>query len=119
MYTYTHGARRSVVYMDRRARMYACKYVHIVTRVSTHAYDVDIYCMPARNGAGDYKIFNMLYGRVAVAINGNYVCPPGQRYEITARELFIDREGAERYDDGATIPRVSSISVSKRKRDGN
>lgn len=89
-----------------------------------HAHDVDTYRYWAAHGiAGDYKIFNMLYSRVAVAINGNYVCPPGQRYEITARELFIDREGAERYDGrgGDDLSRVSSMSVSKRsrKRDGN
>lgn len=111
---YTHGAcRHEDVWAD--AHMYVCRrYVHIVTHASTHTHDVDIYRrMPARNGAGDYKIFNMLYGRVAVAINGNYVCPPGQRHEITAWELFIDREGAERYNE-ATISRVSSINVSKR-----
>lgn len=49
---------------------------------------------------GDYKIFDMPYGRVAIAINGNYVCPvPGWRMRNHGMELFIDREELDRDDD--------------------
>lgn len=44
----------------------------------------------------------MLHGRVAIAINGDYVCPGPAVHEIASRELFIDRargRAAMRRDD--------------------
>lgn len=66
------------VYIEVYLQVYVHMHVHI------HTY------MPwtfAGSRTGDYKIFNMSYGRVAIAINGNYVYPAGG-CEITERNCL-------------------------------
>lgn len=69
-----------------RIHMYACMYIHMPWTF-------------AGSRTGDYKIFNMPYGRVAIAINDNYVYPAGG-CEITERNcLSIARNRWATADD--------------------